>query len=87
MRWNVPQRTNPSYVIDSYIWSPQNLPKSPRLERRERKAAKVGETTRDYSNDDWEYSTDDFDAVVDTVKATSLRVTEIPKFWISEEEY
>lgn len=78
--------TNPSYVIGSYIWSPENLPKYSRLERRERKVVKIRETTRAYSNDDREYCTGDFDAVVDLVKAASRRVTETPKFWIIEED-
>ena len=74
------------YVIGSYIWHPEKLPEYPRLRRRERKSQNVGDSVRDYSNEDWEYTTDHFDEVVAAVKAASNTVTETPKFWIIEED-
>lgn len=76
----------PPYIIGSYIWSPENLPEYPRLQRRTREAVHVGDGTRDYSTDDWEYTQDDFDAVVELVKQAAGRVRDLPRFWIIDED-
>ncbi|KAL9040204.1 MAG: hypothetical protein Q9214_004581, partial [Letrouitia sp. 1 TL-2023] len=70
------------YIIGSYIWSPESLPKYPRLKGRKREVLDVGDEERDYRDDTWEYCTQDFNAVVDLVQKAAGRVTETPKFWI-----
>ncbi|KAL9611781.1 MAG: hypothetical protein Q9167_003592 [Letrouitia subvulpina] len=78
----------PKYIIGSYIWSPENLPKYPRLKRRKREVLSVGDGERDYRDDTWEYCTEHFNAVVDLIQEATSRVTETPKFWIIDiDEY
>lgn len=70
------------YIIGSYVWSPENLPKYPRLKRRKQEVLNIGNEERDYRDDTWEYCTEDFNAVVDLVQKAAGRVTETSKFWI-----
>ena len=73
----------PRYTIGSYIWSPEELPQYPRWERRT--SSIPDQEGRDLSSDEWEYCTQDFDAVIQMVKEADRKVRQmqvLPHYWL-----
>lgn len=78
--------TSKPYVIGSFVWFPNALPRYPRNERRARTVETFLDGTRDYVSEEWEYATSDFSRVVDLVKEAQREAADlIPKFWIIDD--